>query len=144
MKTAITLLALLSLSLTACGYPVRREKLEAGYVLLAIDRPEGLRICYEIPKSCIGGTPSTVSRVGWNKHYIVAEQHPNNNKTISNYWIIDLTVPGSAMSSVTGPLTNEVFEKKTRELGLPSLSLKVDNTYSLKRKFQLSNYLPGK
>jgi hypothetical protein len=144
MKRTIALFALTTIALTACGYPVRREKLIGGFVLMAVDKPEDLRICYEIPKSCIGGTPATVSRVGWNKHYIVAEQHPNNDKAISSYWIIDLTMPDSAMSGVTGPLTKDAFDKKTRELGLPTLSLKVDASYALNRKFKLSNYMFGK
>ena len=141
MKLYLALLGCLALA--ACGQPVRREKLEAGYVLTAMDRPEDLSICREIGHStCAGGIGPTIAAVGWDGRYIVAAQHPDNNKALTQYYFIDLTVPNSEMEGVTGPLTRAQFDVKSQELALPRLTWTVDETYSLRRPFKLSNYWP--
>ena len=125
------------LALTACGLPVRREKLEDKYVLFAADAPEDLSICREVGKnSCDGGVPATIAAVGMDGRYIVAAQHPDNNKSITRYYVIDLTVPQSEINGVTGPLTKAQFDDKRRVLDLPPLKWKVDDTYALDRTGQ--------
>jgi len=136
-------IALVCLALTACGQPVRREKLEAGYVLTAIDRPEDLSICREIGHStCAGGIGPTITAIGMDRRYIVAAQHPGNNKARIQYYFIDLKVSNSEVDGVTGPLSRAQFDTKSQELDLPRLNWTVDETYSLKRPFKLSNYWP--
>ncbi len=125
------------LGLTACGQPVRREKLEDKYVLFAADVPEDLSICREVGKnSCDGGVPATIAAVGMDGRYIVAAQNPGNKKAITQYYFIDLTVPQSEMNGVTGPLTKAQFDDKSRQLDLPRLKWKVDSTYALDRTVQ--------
>jgi hypothetical protein len=142
MKRIWICLGLLSVVLSGCGYPVRREKLIDKYVLFAPDEPHDLSICREIASgSCVGGIEGTIAAVGMNKHYISALQHPHNNPAISNYWYIDLTVADSEFKGVTGPLTKEAFETATHTSDVPLLTLPVDKTYSLHRKYKLSNYL---
>lgn len=142
MRMRVWLLALILLpSVTACGQPVRREKLTAGYVLFAADAPETLSLCYEVEHSCAGGIDGTIARVGWDKRYIVAEQHPGNDKTISNYYYIDTQISDSAMIGVRGPFTQAAFTAQQNALRLPSLSLTVDKDYALKRPFKWENYL---
>ncbi len=128
------------LMLTACGAPVRNEKLEAGYRLMAIDEPSMLMIC-KLDKGggCLESVPATIRAVGMDSRYIVAEQHAMDAPR-TNYYFIDLNVPNSEINGVTGPLTQTQFEAKSRELDLPKLAWAVDGTYSLKRPFKLSNY----
>lgn len=133
MKIRTLMVLLAALSLTGCGFPVREEKLTSGFVLFAADLPEDLSICYEKDGSCIGGVPATIARVGWNKRYIVAERHPDNNRNRSEYYYIDLRVPDAAMSGVTGPLSLSEFNAAASSLGLPPLSRRIDKTYSLER-----------
>ena len=133
-------IAMACLALAACGAPVRREKLEEKYVLFAADVPEDLSICREVGhNSCDGGVPPTIAAVGMDGRYIVAAQHPGNNKAITQYYIIDLTVPQSEVNGVTGPLAKAQFDAKSRDLDLPRLKWTVDDTYSLDRSHDLSN-----
>ncbi|MCR6660670.1 MAG: hypothetical protein NVV72_15485 [Asticcacaulis sp.] len=142
MKRIWGALGLISIGLAGCGYPARREKLADKYVLFAPDIPQDLSICRETPPhSCIGGIDGTIAAVGMNKRYISALQHPDNNPDISNYWYIDLTVPDSEFRGITGPLTREAFETATQEKDVPLLTMPVDETHSLHRKFRISNYL---
>ncbi|WP_303831342.1 hypothetical protein [Asticcacaulis taihuensis] len=135
-------LGLLSVALSGCGYPVRREKLVDKFVLFAADDPQDLSICREIGSgSCVGGIEGTIAAVGMNKHYISALQHPHNNPAILNYWYIDLTVADSEFKGVTGPLTKEAFETATQTSDIPLLTMPIDKTYCLQRKYRLSNYL---
>lgn len=129
---AVILVAVL-LGLTSCGQPVRHEKLTGNYVLLATDLPEDLHICYSDGTTCYGGIDSTIARVGWNEKYIVALQHPSNNRSISNYYYIDLSVKDSAAFGVIGPLSLQAFNRKTTELDLPDLSYGVTENYALDR-----------
>jgi hypothetical protein len=40
-----------------------------------------------------------------------------------------------------GPLSKEAFETSTRSSNVPLLTMPVEDTYSLQRKYKLSNYL---
>lgn len=142
MKRTWIGLGCLCVALTGCGYPARREKLIDKYVLFAADNPQDLSICREITSgSCVGGIDGTIAAVGMNKHYISVLQHPHNNSAISNYWYIDLRIKGSEFKDVTGPLTKEAFETSIRSSNVPLMTMPVDDTYSLQRKYKLSNYL---
>lgn len=123
----------MALGLAGCGFPVRNEKLTGGFILFAADDPADLSICYEYHGSCIGCVPGTISRVGWNKRYIVAERHPDNDGNRAEYYYIDLRVPDAAMSGVTGPFSLTEFNAAASSLGLPPLSRQIDKTYSLER-----------
>lgn len=130
------------LALAACGGPVRREKLEAGYVLFAADVPEDLSICRAVHDGCIGGIPATISAVGMDGRYIAAAQHPGNNKAITQYYFIDLTVPQSELNGIIGPLSQAEFDARSRDLDLPRLKWTVGGDYALERPYKLSNYWP--
>jgi len=116
--------------------------LASKYVLFAADNPSDLSICRETaPNSCVGGIDGTIAAVGMNTRYISALQHPHNDPAISNYWYIDFAVPNSEFKGITGPLTKEAFETSTQKKDIPLLTMPVDETYSLHRKFRISNYL---
>jgi hypothetical protein len=117
--------AVVLLSLTACGMPVREEKLTGNYVLMATDLPEDLHICYLDDDTCYGGIDSTIARVGWDEKYIVALQHPSNDRSISNYYYIDLSVKDSAWYGVKGPFSLQDH--------LPDLSYRITESYVLDR-----------
>ena len=117
------LLALIVLSTSGCGY-VYDEPLVGPYHLSAIDVPEQMSIYYDGPGSeSVGRVDQTVFSVGWNDKYIVAKQHPNNNRAITNFFyiIIARDRPSSDLSKcVIGPLTETEFSKHQKELDLPS------------------------
>ena len=70
----------------------------------------------------IGRINETVFAVGWNSRYIVAKQHPNNNRRVTNWFYLDMTKDGPYVDptvSVVGPLTEAEFTQRRTELGLP-------------------------
>lgn len=66
-----------------------------------------------------------VFAVGWNGRYLVAKQHPDGNKSVTNYFIIDGANDGVAADparAVTGPLDAAEFQNMTEQLRLPGFS----------------------
>lgn len=108
--------------LVACGF-VHDEALIGPYRLIAIDTPEQMNICYTIETGdCVRRIPPPVFSVGWNEHFIVAKQHPSNNKEVTNYYILEMAHDDKYAdpdASVTGPLTETAFSEKAAGLGLP-------------------------
>ena len=120
---------LLVLGLDGCGF-VHDEKITGPYRLVAIDISEQMSVCYTLEKSdCIGRIPETVFSVGWNDRFIVAKQHPSNNRSVTNYFILELARDGKLAdpsASVTGPLSATAFEGKVASLGLPPFTKTIE------------------
>ena len=74
----------------------------------------------KLDQMVVGGQP-----IGWNDRFIVAKQHPSDNKSVINYFILDM-VRDSQFSdpevSVAGPLSVTEFKEKTLLLGLPAFT----------------------
>lgn len=109
--------------LAGCGF-VHDEKIAGNYRLIAVDVLSEMSVSYGLENGdVVGRINSTVFAVGWDSRYIVAKQHPNNDRSITNYFYLDISKdsryadPGA---SVTGPLNFEEFSKKKIELSLPS------------------------
>jgi hypothetical protein len=119
----------LALNLAGCGF-VHDEKIVGPYRLAAIDVFEQMGVCYTVEKGdCIGRIPETVFSVGWNDRFIVAKQHPSNNKLVTNYFILEIARDGqlaSPSASVTGPLSAAAFEKMAASLGLPQFTKTIE------------------
>lgn len=65
-----------------------------------------------------------VYAVGWNGRYLVAKQHPDGNRSVTNYFIIDSANDSAAdpARAVTGPLDEAAFRNMTEKLRLPAFS----------------------
>ena len=76
----------------------------------------------------IGRIPETISAIGWNEHYITARQHPPNQPTRVFYYYLDRkrdNLYGSAKDSVVGPITEQAFLTRQKELYLPPVTMSV-------------------
>ncbi len=63
--------------------------------------------------------------VGYDGKYVVAKQHPHGRKSITNYFIIDAQKDSKMASNkdvVIGPLNEQEFQKKVKELNLPAFT----------------------
>ena len=118
------------LLLAGCGN-VYDEHLIGCYCLGAIDTYEQMSVYYCSPTDVeIGRINDNVFSVGWNSRYIVARRHPGNDRSITNYYFLDMTkdsLYADPSVSVTGPLLKEEFMQKQRELGLPGFSRTIES-----------------
>jgi hypothetical protein len=97
-----------------------------AYALVWIDTAENLSVCRKLAGgNWIGRVDSTVFAVGWDGRYLVAKQHPDNDRSKTNYFIVDAgndtdyADPGKV---VVGPLSTAEFQRKSAELHLPAFS----------------------
>lgn len=106
-----------------CGCSLRDEKLIGPYRLANIDVEEQMAVYYDLGDgTSIGRIHQTVFAVGWNEKYIVAKQHPDNNRAITNFYFLEIAKDSKyadPSDSVTGPLTESEFIRKQTELKLP-------------------------
>ena len=122
----VTLTILLALAVVAvlsgCGF-VHDEHLVGPYYLTAVDTTEQMSLGYAVEgESRVGRIDETVFAAGWNDRYIVAKQHPKNDRRVTNYFFLDMTRDSKyadPSASVTGPMTEAEFRAKKAELGLP-------------------------
>ena len=129
MLKYVVLLALVSGTLlSGCGF-VHDEHIVGPYYLNAVDTDEQMSLCYALDGGDrVGRIDETVFAVGWNDRFIVAKQHPKNDRNVTNYFFLEMARDNShadPSASVTGPLTEAVFQAKKIELGLPDFTLTV-------------------
>lgn len=113
--------------LSSCGLFDSGIEWRGGpYALLWIDTSENISICRDLGDGgWAGRIDSTVFAVGWDGRYLVAKQHPNNDRGQTNFFIIDSKsdAPNAATEKVvTGPLTALEFERKSVEMKLPKFT----------------------
>lgn len=122
----------LVLLLPGCGL-VEKHHLVGNYYLVAANAPEQMEIIFN---SNPGSRQSqkrigeTVYAVGWNNDYIVAKQHPRNNRRINNYYYLAIRRDhefAAPSASVVGPLTEAKFKRSKAELGLPEFRMTFDS-----------------
>jgi hypothetical protein len=112
--------------LFGCSGFVSNDKLIGNYGLVAVDVSEQSCLCYFEPAhkdlGCVPVVTQTVFSIGFNSKYIIAQQHPNNNRKIINYFIVPVNYThkhwGDNYGSI-GPLTIEQFNEKRKELNIP-------------------------
>jgi hypothetical protein len=108
------------------GCRSHQEHLVGPYSLSSIDVPEQMSVYYDLGDgSGIGRINATVYSVGWNSQYIVAKQHPSANRSITNYFYLDMSKDSKYAepdNSVVGPLTEAEFMRKKQELALPDFT----------------------
>ncbi|HLX54181.1 MAG TPA: hypothetical protein VKR58_09575 [Aquella sp.] len=63
----------------------------------------------------------TVFAVGYNEKYIIAKQHPDENRKITNYFIVPVEqhITRENLKNLMGPLTYDQFLAKRHELSIP-------------------------
>ena len=123
LMLAVCVLGIVSM-LSGCGLGFsHNEHLIGPYRLIAVDTSEQMTVVYDLGDGgFVGRIPQTVFSVGWNDNYIVAKQHPNNNRSFTNYYFLEIakdSAHAGPKESVTGPLTQEQFAVKQAELQLP-------------------------
>lgn len=106
------------------------EKIVGPYRLSAIDSNQQMSVCYELASGgCIGRIEETVFAVGADARYIVAQQHPSDNRAITNYFILviandsELAEPSK---SVIGPLSEAAYLAKAQSLRLPAFTRTIE------------------
>ncbi len=111
--------------LSGCGF-AHDEQLTGPYRLIAVDTLDQMSVSYGLPGGdAVGRISETVFSVGWNDRYIVAKQHPNNDRTITHFYYLDISRDSTyadPIASVTGPLTEAEFLGKRRDLALPDFT----------------------
>lgn len=123
-RTNVQWVLVLALLVSGCGL-IEKHHLVGSYYLVAEDVPEQMKVIYNLQPGVHQSQPripETVYAVGWDCHYVVAMQHPKNDRSITNYYYLDISRDGEFVAqgdSVVGPLTAGEFRRKQAELGLP-------------------------
>lgn len=129
MEKASLFLVILSLSSCLFDYSYTKQ-ITGPYELSAVDEKEAMSI-YADDKgvSGIGIIGRTVFAIGYNEDYIIAKQHPDNDKSIINYYIIPLKYNVNRVSSIDenkiGPLTSMQFDLKRKELKIDQVKFSI-------------------
>ena len=114
--------------IAGCG-DVYHKHLVGPYSLSAIDVEQQMAVYYDFPDGGgIGRIEPVVFSVGWDKRYIVAKQHPSGNRSVTDFYYLDMTKDSKyaePTNSVVGPLTEAEFLRKQRELSLPGFTLTI-------------------
>ena len=126
MRESLAFLTLLVCLLFAgCGF-VHDEHITGSYRLIAVDLDKQMGISYDLGDgSAAGRINETVFAYGFDLRYIVAKQHPNNDRSITNYYYLDMTKDNKYADpavSVTGPLSETDFEAASELLQLPKFT----------------------
>ena len=107
-----------------CQSAVILDHLVGIYYLVAADDDRQCSLATHEPSD--GGTygnvvNQTVFAVGYNEKYIIAKQHPDNNRKITNYFIVPVEqhITRENLNNILGPLTYNQFMTKRHELIIP-------------------------
>ena len=114
-------------ALSGCGlFDSGVEWRDGPYELLWIDVSEQRSLNYDVGRNggSIGLVDWTVFAVGSNDRFIVVKQHPQGNKAVTNYFIVDkrAVLPTDPQRTVLGPFTQADFNLQARSLRLPAFT----------------------
>lgn len=122
MKKRLKIVTIMLIFIFFIGCDNKRT-ITSRYYLDAIDVIDNTCLYYEFDdKNAVGVVQPTVFAVGYNNKYIFVKQHPNNNKKITNYFIVPIYRDNTNWpeKGVIGPLTLEQFKQKEEELRIGS------------------------
>jgi hypothetical protein len=115
--------------LSGCGL-AHDEEIIGPYRLSAIDIDRQMSVCYRLASGgCIGRIDETVFAVGADARFIVAKQHPLDDRTITNYFILAIANDSELADpskSVIGPLSEAAYRDKAQLLRLPAFTRTID------------------
>jgi hypothetical protein len=98
---------------------------DGQYALSWIDLPDEVTLSYDMGHgSSIPLVEPRVFAVGADDRYVIAQQHPAADRTITNYFIVDRRqdVLKQLKTAVVGPLTEKEFQARSTALKLPSFT----------------------
>jgi uncharacterized protein DUF3997 len=112
--------------LSGCSGFAVNDKIIGNYSLVGVDGVEQSCVCYFEPTDsnhgCFPVITQTVYSVGFNNKFIIAQQHPDNNRKINNYFILPVNYTKKRWGDnfgLVGPLTFQQFNEKRKELRIP-------------------------
>ena len=116
--------SVLVLGLCSCGQPVRYEKIDGPYIVVAADVVEDRHLAYDLGNGAsIGRVGATVIGIGHDLRYITVQRQPQSApQTIEYYYVVrDLDGPSAPTDAVKGPFDESTFRAEVARLGLPDL-----------------------
>lgn len=127
LRTAFATILICICVVTSCGLFDSGVEWSGGpYELHWIDTADNVTVGYELNgNDSIGRITRTVYAVGWDGRFLVAKQHPNGDKAINNFYIIDSLKDSptqDASAVVIGPLREDEFRQRARELHRPTFT----------------------
>jgi hypothetical protein len=117
------------LMLASCGAPVRYQKVDGPYIIVAADVSEDRSLNYDLGESSsIGRVESTVTGVGHDERYITVRRRPYQRATGEHYGVVEyyyvireLDGPFVPPEALKGPFDARAFEVEADRLDLPDL-----------------------
>ena len=109
-------------SLYSCN-ELRNSHITERYYFVEVDTRENMSLGYCVNddnSSFVDVVGETVFAVGYDDKYIIAKQHPSNNRAVTNYYIVQIykEFNYSPEKGVIGALTLKQFNEKRKELGI--------------------------
>ena len=97
--------------------------IDESYYLAATDISAQMSLYRRVDKSTgIARVEPTVFAVGWDTHHLIVKRHPNNDRSKTEYFILDRAKDASPLTdpsvSVTGPFSAEQFSDARRRAGV--------------------------
>lgn len=116
--------AIIALGLAACGQPVRWQKVDGPYLIVAVDADDQTNVSYDLGDGggAVGRIPSRVIAVSHNADFVTAEVRPSGEHAGAEFYYIIRRLDGVSVDpsvSVRGPLSATAFEQERSRLGLP-------------------------
>ena len=110
---------------SGCGF-VHDDHIDGPYYLVAVDVSSQMVLSYDLGNgNRIGRVQETVFAVGWNSTYLVAQRHPDGDKSKTEYYYLIRKLDhkyADPSECVRGPYDIIEFDAKKRELNLPDFS----------------------
>lgn len=122
-------LIFLVLILSSCNSGIKKNFL-GNFYLVAPDIDEQMALSYHVPSDgpIYGDViKATVFAVGYNDKYIIAKQHPDNNRAVTNYFILPIKTnfDWKSKNGLMGPLTLEQFKKISNDLKISKIEFSI-------------------
>lgn len=99
------------------------EHITERYFFVAVDTRENMSLGYSVSddnSSFVDVVRETVFAAGYDDNFIILKQHPRNNRSIINYYIVPIykEFTSSPERGVIGALTLEQFNEKRKDLNI--------------------------
>jgi hypothetical protein len=131
MRRSARLAAAVLLALAGCfPFDGGEVRLDGPYHLWAADVPEDMMLYHALGGDVgVGRVGPTVFAAGWDARHVIAKRHPDRDRVVTEYFILDRAKDGPTAdpdSVVTGPLTAAEFAAARARLGVsPALAFTV-------------------
>ena len=116
--------SVLVLGLWGCGQPVRYEKIDGPYIVVAADVVEDRHLSYDLGDGAsISRVGATVVGVGHDRRYITVQRQPKDAPRTTEYYYVVRELDGrdAPAEAVKGPFDEATFRAEVARLNLPDL-----------------------